>query len=178
MKTKQLKEIFTQLVFELDTPIIDTAICKIAYDSRKVIPGTLFVAIHGFSANGHDYLKEAVEKGAVAAVVEKKITGITIPQFVVKNSRKTLARIAANFYCPDIDEMTTNGKTTTSILIRSVMKTAGNQFGLIGTINYHVAQQVIKAWNTTPESVDLFDLLYTMHLSGQKGCVMERQLNR
>jgi UDP-N-acetylmuramoyl-L-alanyl-D-glutamate--2,6-diaminopimelate ligase len=179
MKSKQLKEILSNIEFKSRPEIIDTVIKKIAYDSRKIVPKSLFVAIHGFSTNGHIYLKEAKKKGAVAAIVEERTEDVPIPQYVVQNSRRELARIAANFYSPEIYDMNiigitgTNGKTTISMLLRSIMETAGFHYGLIGTILYNVANKQIKAWNTTPESVDLFELLYTMHRHKQKGCIME-----
>jgi UDP-N-acetylmuramoyl-L-alanyl-D-glutamate--2,6-diaminopimelate ligase len=179
MKEKSLKEILHDVTLESEPQIIDAVIHKVVYDSRKVIPNSLFVAIHGFSTNGHQYIKEAAEKGALAAIVEEKTNEISIPQYIVKNSRKELGHIAVNFYSPEIEEMNligitgTNGKTTTSMLIRSIMEAAGYHFGLVGTIAYYVADRIIKAWNTTPESVDLFDLLYNMYCNGQQGCVME-----
>jgi UDP-N-acetylmuramoyl-L-alanyl-D-glutamate--2,6-diaminopimelate ligase len=137
------------------------------------------VAIHGDSTDGHHYLKEAVNRGAIAAIVEKQNSEITIPQYIVKDSRKALASIASEFYRPEIDEMRvigitgTNGKTTTSFLIRSVLNAARLYSGLIGTIHYDIGGELIQAWNTTPESGDLVQMMYDMHEHKQRGCVIE-----
>ena len=123
---------------------------KVVYDSRKVEDSSLFVAIHGYSTDGHHYLKEAEKRGAVAAIVEKKNSQISIPQYTVKDSRKALASIATEFYRPEIDEMHvvgitgTNGKTTTSFLIRSVLNAARMYSGLIGTIHYDIGGELIQ----------------------------------
>ena len=98
MKTKNLKEILCNTEIEGKQKIIDSVIKKITYDSRKIEPDSLFVAIQGFSTDGHNYLEEAAKKGATAAIVEKKCYNIDIPQYIVQNSRKELAQIAYNFY--------------------------------------------------------------------------------
>jgi UDP-N-acetylmuramoyl-L-alanyl-D-glutamate--2,6-diaminopimelate ligase len=152
---------------------------KVVYDSRKVEDSSLFVAIHGYTTDGHHYLNEAEKRGAVAAIVEKKNSEISIPQYTVKDSRKALASIATEFYRPEIDEMHvvgitgTNGKTTTSFLIRSVLNAARMYSGLIGTIHYDIGGELIQAWNTTPESVDLVQMMYEMYKHNQRGCVLE-----
>jgi UDP-N-acetylmuramoyl-L-alanyl-D-glutamate--2,6-diaminopimelate ligase len=179
MKVKYLGEILQNVQMYEFPNIKDMRIKRIEFDSRKVETDSLFVAIRGFTSDGHAYLSEAEKRGAVAAVVEQKRDIITLPQIVVKDSRKELARMAANFYNPELSKMRligitgTNGKTTTSYLIRSVMESAGIKSGLVGTIAYDVAGQWIKAWNTTPESVDIFKMLYEMYNSGRKGCVLE-----
>jgi UDP-N-acetylmuramoyl-L-alanyl-D-glutamate--2,6-diaminopimelate ligase len=179
MKVKYLREVLQNVSIREISDIDNILIKKIVFDSRKIEDDTLFVAIKGFTQDGHSYLTEAEQKGAVAAVVEKKNPNISIPQIVVKNSRKELARIAANFYSPELSKMRligitgTNGKTTTSYLIRAIMEAAGIESGLIGTIGYDVAGEHIKAWNTTPESVDIFAMLSKMYQKGQKGCVLE-----
>ena len=179
MKVKYLREVL-QNVMMSEIPNIDNIIIKkIIFDSRKIEPDSLFIAIKGFTSDGHSYLSEAEKRGAVAAVVEQKNEDISIPQIVVKDSRKELARIAANFYGSELSKMRlvgitgTNGKTTTSFLIRAIMEAAGISSGLIGTIGYEVAGKHIKAWNTTPESIDIFGMLSKMQQNGQKGCVLE-----
>jgi UDP-N-acetylmuramoyl-L-alanyl-D-glutamate--2,6-diaminopimelate ligase len=179
MKVKYLGEILQNVQMYEFPNIKDMRIKRIEFDSRKVETDSLFVAIRGFTSDGHAYLSEAEKRGAVAVVVEQKSDSIALPQIVVKDSRKELARMAANFYNPELSKMRliaitgTNGKTTTSYLIRSVMESAGIKSGLVGTIAYDVAGQWIKAWNTTPESVDIFKMLYEMYNSGRKGCVLE-----
>ena len=137
------------------------------------------MAIHGYSTDGHNYLKDVGEHGAVAAIVERENTEIKIPQYVVKDSRIALAQIASEFYRPELDHMRvvgitgTNGKTSTSFLIRSILNEARIYSGLIGTIHYDIGGELIQAWNTTPESADIFQMMYDMHEHDQQGCVLE-----
>jgi len=179
MKVKFLQEILHGIDAREIPKIENIHVKKIVYDSRKVEESSLFVAIKGFTTDGHRYLMQAEKSGAVAVVVEEKNSRLHIPQIVVDNSRFALARIAANYYTPEIDKIRlvgitgTNGKTTTSYLVRSIMDQAGLKSGLIGTIAYDVGGNHIKAWNTTPESIDLFGMLYDMYHRGQKGCVLE-----
>lgn len=179
MKRKSLAEILGNILSKVDSSYHNIYVEKITYDSRKVTPGTLFVAVKGFTVDGHDYLEEAQEKGAIAAIVETKLGDLGLPQVVVKNTRQIMARIAANFYLPEVANIRTvgitgtNGKTTTTYLVRSIMEQAGISSGLIGTIAYHIGDESYPSWNTTPESVDLFEMIYSMYSKGQRGCVME-----
>ena len=179
MKARYLKELISPDLLVGNQETENLLIKKITYDSRKSDEASLFVAIRGFVTDGHQYLRQAQENGAVAAVVEEVNNEIRIPQYIVQNSRQALARIAANFYSPEVDQLRlagitgTNGKTTTSFLLRSVYNAAGLYSGLIGTIYYYIGSEKIKAWNTTPESIDIFDMLYKMSVHGQKGCVLE-----
>jgi len=179
MKIKNLKEILTGIEFTNKVRIKDCAVKEIVYDSRKVTPQSLFVAIKGFKSDGHQFLKQITTQGAVGAVVEHLDPAVSLPQYQVKDTRLELARIAANFYSPELQKVKlvgitgTNGKTTTSFLIRSIMECAGLKTGLIGTISYNVADQAIKAWNTTPESIDLSKMIYDMYVKNQRGCVLE-----
>jgi UDP-N-acetylmuramoyl-L-alanyl-D-glutamate--2,6-diaminopimelate ligase len=179
MKSKYLTDILDTSLLVKSQPIEKVVINNVAYDSRKVVDESLFVAIHGYSTDGHHYLEEAVNRGAVAAIVEKENPEITIPQYRVEDSRKALASIASKFYRPEIDEMRvvgitgTNGKTTTSFLIRSVLNAARLYSGLIGTIHYDIGGELIQAWNTTPESVDILQMMYNMYQHKQRGCVLE-----
>ena len=179
MKAKYLNELIdTNLLIKRQT-VEELLIKKIVYESREAEDMCLFVAIKGFSTDGHDYLKNAMENGTVAAIVEKENKALSIPQYIVRDSRQALAHLAAEFYNPEINKMRiagvtgTNGKTTTSFLIRSVFNAAGLNSGLIGTIHYDIGGKLIKAWNTTPESIDLFKMIYDMYLNGQRGCVLE-----
>lgn len=179
MRGKYLGELLGAGILLNETVVEDQQVKRIDYDSRKVEDMSLFVAIKGYSTDGHDYIRKAREKGAVAAVVEHENPEIEIAQYVVKDSRSALAKIASRFYGPEIQNMRlvgitgTNGKTTISFLIRSILNTAGFDSGLIGTIHYDVGGKLTKAWNTTPESVDLYEMLYHMSLKGQNSCVLE-----
>jgi UDP-N-acetylmuramoyl-L-alanyl-D-glutamate--2,6-diaminopimelate ligase len=179
MKSKSLKKLFKECVILSGNQIDDTVVSSIIYDSRKAGEGSLFVAIRGFSNDGHQYLGEAAARGAIAAVVETIDESISLPQYKVEDTRRALAHIAAEFYAPEINTITkigitgTNGKTTTSYLVKSIMEAAAISCGLIGTIRYEVGAQKKQAWNTTPESSDLSQMLYQMCQQGQQSCVME-----
>jgi len=179
MKIKYLNEILDRKSVSGNPEIPAIPIGRIDYDSRKVTDGSLFIAITGFASDGHGFLREAAKRGAAAAIVERKDDDINIPQFVVENSRVMMADISANFYHEDISKMRligitgTNGKTTTSFLVKSILESAGLKCGLIGTIHYDISGRTTKAWNTTPESADICHFLYQMHQGGQSACVLE-----
>ena len=179
MKSKYLNELVDTSLLVKQQTIEKLLINKVVYDSRKVEEMSLFVAIQGYSTDGHNYLKNVLDNGAVAAIVEKENSEVNIPQYLVKDSRMALASIASEFYRPEIDSMSvvgitgTNGKTTTSFLIRSILNAARLYSGLIGTIHYDIGGELIQAWNTTPESVDLFQMMYDMYQQDQRGCVLE-----
>lgn len=179
MKTKSLYDIISRIVGKTKEEYNNIMIQNITYDSRKVMEGSLFIAIRGFKVDGHSFLEGAEKKGAVAAVVENRNEAITIPQFIVENSRHSMAQVVKEFYSPELSQIRTvgitgtNGKTTTTYLVKAVLESAGLYSGLIGTIEYDLGDEKISSWNTTPESTDLLDMMYSMYLKGQKGCVME-----
>jgi len=179
MKTKPLSEIIAPIVGKNIEEYKRILIKNITYDSRKIKDGSLFVAIKGFKVDGHSYLETAEKNGAAAAVVEDRIETLKIPQIVVEDSRSVLAQIVKEFYKPELSQLRTvgitgtNGKTTTTYLVKSVLESAGLSSGLIGTIEYDIAGEKINSWNTTPESTDLLDMMYTMYSKELKGCVME-----
>ncbi len=154
----------------------ETEVMSLEFDSRKVKQGALFVALSGEQFDGHDFIRDAVKMGAVAVVTEKKMP-IEIPQVVVDNTRTTMGRLAKRFY-GNFDDIHligitgTNGKTTTSFIIRSILETAGMHPGLIGTI-YYIGKTRVKAERTTPESLDLFRLLSRFRKEDAKAVVME-----
>jgi UDP-N-acetylmuramoyl-L-alanyl-D-glutamate--2,6-diaminopimelate ligase len=179
MKIKYLNEILDRKSVLGGSDIPAIPISQIDYDSRKTGEGSLFIAIGGYKSDGHRFLPEAARRGAAAAIVERPDDTINIPQFRVENSRLSMARIAANFYREEISKMRligitgTNGKTTTSFLIKSILESAGLSCGLIGTIYYDIGGKTTKAWNTTPESADICRFLYQMYNAGQSACVLE-----
>jgi len=154
----------------------------IAHDSRKVKPGSLFVAVRGVHSDGHQFIPQALRQGAVAVVAEETgavhdaDTGLVIR---VPDSRAALARIAVSFYGNPSHKLKligitgTKGKTTTSYLVNAILEAAGHTAGLIGTIEYRVGNKVYPAVNTTPESLDLQKLLGEMVEAGAGYCVME-----
>ena len=155
-----------------------TEITSIEYDSRKVNKGALFFCISGFKTDGHRFAQDAVNAGAVALMVTKPLK-INVPQILVKDARKSMAFIAREFYRkPDeslkmIGVTGTNGKTTTTYMIKSVLERTGKKTGLIGTIVNMIGENVLPTERTTPESPDLFALLRHMADEGCKAVVME-----
>lgn len=156
----------------------DIEIESIHYRSQDVRPGGLFVAIAGSVADGHDYVADALRRGAAAVLVEKPIQqeGVIIR---VDNSRRALAQVAGRFYGRPSEQLTiigitgTNGKTTTSYLVESVLAAAGRQVGVIGTVNYRYNGKVFDNPVTTPESADLQKILFDMLHAGISHVVME-----
>ncbi len=157
---------------------LEQDVVGVAYDSRQVEAGDLFVCVTGFKVDGHDYAFKAVQAGAAALVVERRLD-IDVPQLRVGNARKSLAQAAAMIHgCPANRLLTvgitgTNGKTSTAYLCRSVLRAGGFPAGLIGTIQAHIGDEVRPLKNTTPESADLQGLLAEMVECQQEAVVME-----
>jgi UDP-N-acetylmuramoyl-L-alanyl-D-glutamate--2,6-diaminopimelate ligase len=153
-------------------------ITGIAYDSRAVEPGYLFFCVPGTQTDGHRFAHQAVEAGAAALCVERPID-LDVPQLVVSDARRAMARIAAEFYARPADDILligvtgTNGKTTTTFLIESILAAAGHTTGVIGTIETHIAGDVEPGVRTTPESIDLQKLFTRMRSSGVSAVAME-----
>ena len=157
----------------------DIEIDGLDYDSRSVKHGSLFFCVPGFETDGHKFAKGAVDNGAVAVVVNHILDDIDVPQIVVEDIRKTMAAAAVNYYGHPSSKMKmvgitgTNGKTTTTYMIKSIAEKAGMKVGLIGTIQNMIGDEVIHTERTTPESIDLQHLLFDMHESGCELVVME-----
>ena len=152
---------------------------QVAYDSRKVMPGSLFVAISGFASDGNRFIPMAMEKGAVAVVTAKKPDG-DVPYILVASDRLALALIGCNFYGHPAESMTmigvtgTNGKTSVTLLLKQVLeKTLGAKVGLIGTMENRIGDLVIPTERTTPESFELQNLFAQMRDAGCTHVVME-----
>jgi UDP-N-acetylmuramoyl-L-alanyl-D-glutamate--2,6-diaminopimelate ligase len=151
---------------------------SLAYDSRKVGPGTLFFCVPGEKVDGHEFGARAVEAGAVALVVERELE-VAIPQVVVGDARAAMAPVAAAFWGRPTDELRvvgitgTNGKTTTAFLIREVLEAAGTRAGLLGTVRQVVGGAEEEVERTTPEAIDLQRTFRRMLEAGDEACVME-----
>ncbi|MGI9951150.1 UDP-N-acetylmuramoyl-L-alanyl-D-glutamate--2,6-diaminopimelate ligase [Moorellaceae bacterium AZ2] len=158
----------------------DTAIRGIHYDSRRIQPGFLFVAVPGLRTDGHLYIEEAIRRGAVAVVVQKDVP---LPPGVawlkVKDSRRALADLAACYYGYPSRRLRlfgvtgTNGKTTTTYLLQEILRQGGCPTGLVGTVANRVGDRVWPAEHTTPESLDLQALLAQMVEAGARAVAME-----
>lgn len=151
----------------------------ISYDSRKVKPGDVFVCITGFEADGHKYARSAVESGAVAVVAEHDMPTVDVPCIVVKNTRKAMAQMAAAYYDYPFKKFNligitgTNGKTTTTYLIKAILEHLGKKVGLIGTNQNMIGDEVIPTARTTPDSLELMELFDRMASQGAEYVVME-----
>lgn len=155
----------------------DTEINEVRYDSRAVRPGDLFVAIRGYATDGHQYIGKALEQGAAAIVCEEAPAGA--PAVVVENARRALAEIAANRFGHPADSMVmlgvtgTNGKTTTTYLVKHMLEDAGHKVGLIGTNQNLIGDEVVETERTTPESYELHALFARMRDAGCTHVIME-----
>ncbi|MBR3298756.1 MAG: UDP-N-acetylmuramoyl-L-alanyl-D-glutamate--2,6-diaminopimelate ligase [Clostridia bacterium] len=156
----------------------DTDISEIAYDSRKVKPGNLFCCINGTYKDGHEYAEAAVKAGAAALLVER-VLPFDVPQIIVKNSRLAMAEIAENFFdhplmgIPVVGITGTNGKTTTTYMVKAICEKAGMKVGLIGTIRNLIGDHIIHTELTTPESVELQRVFRMMKDAGVDIIIME-----
>jgi UDP-N-acetylmuramoyl-L-alanyl-D-glutamate--2,6-diaminopimelate ligase len=150
----------------------------LAYDSRRVEPGTLFFCFRGERSDGHDFAKAAVESGAAALVVERPLE-LGVPEVQVEDARAAMAPIAAAFFGDPTSELTvvgitgTNGKTTTAFLIRHLLEAAGRRCGLLGTVQRVVGGKVEEVERTTPEAIDLQRTFARMLAAGDDACAME-----
>ena len=158
----------------------DMEITSLTYDSRQAEKGSVFVALNGARTDAHEYIADAVHKGALAVVTEQKADcppGVT--QILVRSTRKALAALSANYFGhPALDLVTigitgTKGKTTTSYMIRNILEAAGHKTGLIGTIGAQIDGRTVQTRNTTPESYEIQRLLRQMAEAGCTHAVME-----
>lgn len=156
----------------------EAEIYDIKYDSRNVENGDLFFCISGFEQDGHAYARNAVEKGAVALVVTR-VLSLPVTQVVVEDDRAAMALSAVRFFGAPAASMKmvgitgTNGKTTTTYMIKAIAEAAGMKVGLIGTIQNMIGSEIIHTERTTPESVELQRLLAQMRDAGCDMVVME-----
>ena len=176
MKLKELLRNIPVLTWNADPEL---EIGEIVYDSRKVTPGSLFVAVTGFAADGNRFIPMALQKGAAVIVTAKKPEG-EFPYVLVESDRQALALLGCNFYGHPAKSMTmvgvtgTNGKTSVTLLLKHVLeKTLGARVGLIGTTANMIGDEVIPTERTTPESFELQGLFARMRDAGCTHVVME-----
>jgi UDP-N-acetylmuramoyl-L-alanyl-D-glutamate--2,6-diaminopimelate ligase len=153
----------------------------LAYDSRNVSPGTLFFAVPGAHVDGHDFAAEAVRRGAVAIVAEHEVAGVEAPQLIVERTRDALADAADAWFGRPSEQLRvigitgTDGKTTTAFLANDVLRANGRRPGMIGTVAVIAGDEMRpnKERNTTPEALELQELLAQMVEAGNDSVVME-----
>src|SRR5436190_10910889 len=151
---------------------------ELAYDTRAVMPGSLFFCVPGQRADGHDFAPEAVERGAVALVVERRL-GLPVPQAVVADARASMALAADEFFGRPTQELDvvgitgTSGKTTPAVLRYAILAAAGRRPGLLGTVEARVGGERRGVVRTTPEAIDLQRTFREMLDAGDRSCAME-----
>ena len=150
----------------------------LAYDARTVTPGAVFFCVPGRQADGHDFAAEAVERGAVALVVERPLE-VDAPQVVVPDARAAMAVAADEFFERPTEELEvvgvtgTSGKTTTTFLLFAMLAAAGRRPGLLGTVEARIGGERRGVQRTTPEAIDLQRLFREMLDVGDRSCAME-----
>jgi UDP-N-acetylmuramoyl-L-alanyl-D-glutamate--2,6-diaminopimelate ligase len=176
----QLRQLISELSPTRVEGPVDQEISGIAYDSRRVTPGMVFVAIPGQNFDGHDFIYTAIDRGAAAVICQQndfalqRATKIKVPDV-----REALARAAAAYYdhpsakLKMIGVTGTNGKTTVAFMVKQILEGAGIKCGLMGTVRYEIGERIIPAHRTTPEALEVHEMLTQMHRAGCAACVME-----
>ena len=175
----QLKNLIQNLPDAVVGGPVDREITGLAYDSRKVRPGTLFAALRGEKVDGRAFIEPAIAAGAVAVLGEaleadSRVTAVSTP-----HPRAALADMAAAFYQNPAQKLKmlgvtgTNGKTTTTFLIKHILEKEMLRCGLLGTVRYEIGDRILPASRTTPESLDVHELLSQMRNAGCKAAAME-----
>lgn len=175
-----LPYILRDLQFERITGDLEIEIGGIAFDSRQVREGDIFVAIVGFETDGHLYIADAIKRGAVVIVAERKMeTSLRAAFLQVADSRSALAHLSAAYFGQPTESLNligvtgTNGKTSVTYFIQSILKATNRSVGLIGTMGTLINGKPIESTNTTPESLYLQELFARMREEGIDDCVME-----
>ena len=175
-----LRDILNRLDDAVASGNLDTEVTGIAYDSRKVTKGTIFVALRGTSSDGHDFIEKAIAQGAAAIVAEIAPPHYSKTVWIhVRSTRLALAEISETFYDDPSHSLLvgavtgTNGKTTTAFLLHHLLNHAQRRCGLLGTVVYDVGGELKPATHTTPESLELQALLADMRTHGCRAVAME-----
>ncbi len=174
MKLTQLFSDYSGLL----SPVPNVEIKDICYNSQKVMEGSVFVCVTGFVTDGHRYAEDAAKRGASVLICEHEVEA-SVPQVIVDDSRKALAFLADRYYGHPSGKMKvigvtgTNGKTTTTYLVKKILENAGYCVGLIGTNQNMIGNTVLPSERTTPESLELQELLAQMAEHGVDYVIME-----
>ena len=175
----KLKDLLQDIVILSATADMEAEIAHVCQDSRTVGAGDLFVAVEGYAVDSHQFIPAVMEKGAAAVVCQRVPEG-RVPYVQVRDSRRALATLGANFYGHPTEKMTmvavtgTNGKTTTTYLLKAILEQArGAKVGLIGTNQNMIGSQVLPTERTTPGPFEAQQLFARMHEEGCTHVVME-----
>ena len=177
MQLRQLVQAIPSAV--VDGPV-DREITGLTHDSRRVTPGSVFVAVSGRNTDGHDYIGAALERGATAVICERK--GLVPPRATcirVPEAREAMACAARSYYLNPSAKLKvigvtgTSGKTTVAFMIKTILEFAGLSTGLLGTVRYEIGDRVLPATRTTPESIEVQQMMSQMLKAGCEACVLE-----
>ena len=176
----QLKQLLPQMTTIGVEGSIDREIAGISYDSRRITPGMIFVAIPGHHLDGHNFIANAVERGASAVICERNgFVPNRATKIKVTDTRVALALAADAFYNHPSAKLKvvgvtgTNGKTTVAFMVKHLFESSGLPAGLIGTVRYEIGERVIPAQRTTPEALEVHQMMAQMLRAGCGACVME-----
>ena len=176
----QLKQLIQHLPSAVVEGSVDREVAGLAYDSRRVTPGMVFIAIPGQRNDGHDYIDSAIERGASTVICERQVV---LPQRItcvrVPDAREALARASICFYQHPSAKLKvigitgTNGKTTVAFMVKAMLEARGWRTGLLGTVRYEIGDRIIPAQRTTPEALEVQQMMSQMLRSDCQACVME-----
>jgi UDP-N-acetylmuramoyl-L-alanyl-D-glutamate--2,6-diaminopimelate ligase len=176
----QLRQLVQQLRAASVEGSLDREVAGITYDSRRVTPGMVFVAIPGQNTDGHDFINTAIERGATAVICERNgILSHRATKIKVADVREALARASVSYYQNPSSKLKivgvtgTNGKTTVSFMVKAILEASGIKSGLIGTVRYEIGDRIIPAQRTTPESLEVQQMMAQMLRADCQACVME-----
>ena len=186
-----LESVLNNIEYRLISGSLDKEIASVEFDSRKVINGSLFVCVKGFTVDGHTFAAKAAAQGASALVIDTDREGMPDADFIslseqydltvveIENTHKHLSDLCANFYDHPENKLAvfgitgTKGKTTTAFMLRVILEESGRETGLIGTVCNIIAGEKIHAAHTTPESRDLYSMMSDMVGKSSEALVME-----
>lgn len=175
----RLAKLLTELLPIPINEAINPLITNIATDSRQIKPNGLFICINGYTVDGHDYINQAIENGAVAILAERPFPDCPVPIIIVPDTKRLAGQVANRFYNQPSQKMRvygvtgTNGKTTTTKLAYDLFRATGVKAGMISTVGARIDEEFIETPNTTPEAIILHRLLFEMVEQGVTDCIIE-----
>ncbi len=176
----QLRQLIQHLPGATVEGSLDRDVAGITYDSRRVTPGMVFVAIPGQHVDGHEFIGTAVERGASAVICERsRLVPGRVTKIQVTDVREAMACAARSYYQHPSSKLKvigvtgTNGKTTVAFMIKAILEAADIKTGLMGTVRYEIGDRVIPAQRTTPESIEVQQMMAQMLKADCQACVME-----